>query len=233
VSGPRSANEVVALLTADQPAFHHDGEREQVWSARPETLAWIASAAGPDDRTLETGSGASTVVFAASGAQHTAISPMAAEHRAVERWCEQHGVATGRVEFVEGYAEEVLPGWYSERPLDLAFIDGKHSFPYPILDWHYICNSLRVGGTVLLDDVRAPAVETLCRAMLADERGWQLVASLDGEAAAFRRLAEPPPGDAWQQERLSSQAELSSALGLDVQAPPRPGIRGALRRLRR
>jgi predicted O-methyltransferase YrrM len=230
MSAPPSAEAVVELLASAEPAFHHDGERDQVWSARRETLAYLASVTGPQDRTVETGAGASTVVFAASGALHTAISPQAREHRAVERWCAAHAISTQRVTFVEGYSEQVLPDWYPERPLDVAFVDGKHSFPYPILDWHYIGDSLGVGGLLVLDDVRAPAVEVLCRVMLADADGWRLEASLDGEAAAFRRLAEAPPGDAWQQQRLCSHAELRRRLGTEEPAPGR--LRGALRRLR-
>lgn len=223
-SGTRAA---LDRLVADTPAFHHDGEREQVWSARRETLAYIAGTVKPEHRTLETGSGASTVIFAACGSVHTAISPVAREHRTIERWCAEQGISTERVTFVEGYAEEVLPGWYPETPLDFAFVDGKHSFPYPILDWHYICNSLDVGGVLLLDDVRAAAVELLCRFMLADTDCWQLEAALDGEAAAFRRLVEAPPGDAWQQQTLAPVDELRRCLGT---APPER--RSALQRLR-
>jgi len=227
MSGAPDPRAVVAALVAEQPAFHHDGEREQVWSARGETLAYLASVTRPDDRTIETGAGASTVVFAAAGAVHTAVSPMGREHERIRAWCREHDVPTERLEFVEGYSEEVLPGWYPERPLDVAFIDGKHSFPFPIVDWHYVCNSVRVGGLLVLDDVRAAAVEVLCRFMLADP-GWRLEAAPDGEAAAFRRVADEPPGDPWQQQRLAPHAELARVLG-GGRRPLRP--RAALRRL--
>ena len=195
-------------LVSSQPAFHFDEGREQVWSARRETLEFLAQSTQPGDRTVETGTGASTVIFAAAEAVHTAISPMAREHRMVERYCRRHGIATDRLEFVEGYSEEVLPGYYPEAPFDLAFIDGKHSFPYPILDWYYICNSLKVEGMLVLDDVHAPAVEVLCRMMLADP-GWRLQAAPDGEAAAFRKLAPAPPGDAWQLQKLAPVEEFN------------------------
>jgi predicted O-methyltransferase YrrM len=222
---------VLAALAAEQPAFHHDGEREQVWSARPETLAYLAEVTRAGDRTVETGSGASTVVFAAAGAEHTAISPVAREHRAIERWCREHGVLTDRLTFVEGYAEEVLPGFYPATPIDVAFVDGKHSFPYPILDWHYLCNSLRGGGVLVLDDVRAPAVEVLCRIMLADP-AWELVAAPDREAAAFRRLAEAPSGDPWQQQRLAPPEAFARHLGAGAPSGPTAWIRRALGRPR-
>ena len=216
-------------LVADQPAFHHDGAHEQVWSARGETLAYLAEVTRVNDRTLETGAGASSVIFAAAGALHTAISPMAREHRAVERWCSEHGVPTERLTFVEGYSEEVLPTFYPEWPLDVAFVDGKHSFPFPILDWHYVCNNLRVGGVLVLDDVRAAAVEVLCRIMLADP-AWELVAAPDREAAAFQRVADAPGGDPWQQQRLASEQEFAQHFGAG--SPPSLGAR-ARRRLRR
>jgi hypothetical protein len=230
MSGAPDPRAVVAALVAERPAFHHDGEREQVWSARGETLAYLADATKPGDRTLETGSGASTVVFAAAGAVHTAVSPMGHEHERIRAWCRGHGVSTERLEFVEGYSEEVLPGWYPERPLDVAFIDGKHSFPFPIVDWHYVSISVKLGGLLVLDDARAAAVDVLCRFMLADP-GWELDAAPDGEAVAFRRVAEAPRGDPWQQQRLASPAELARLLGATPEAPRR--ARALLRRLRR
>jgi len=220
----------LAALVAEQPAFHHDGEREQVWSARPETLAYLAEATRPNDRTVETGSGASTVVFAAAGALHTAISPMAGEHRTIEAWCAAHDIPTGRLTFVEGYAEEVLPAFDPPAALDVVFIDGKHSFPYPIVDWHYLSTLLRVGGVVVLDDVRAPAVEVLCRMMLADP-AWELLAAPDREAAAFRRLAPAPPGDPWQEQRLAPPEAFARHFGAG-EPPPAPPRRRPLRRVR-
>jgi predicted O-methyltransferase YrrM len=221
VSPTPSKQAVLDNLVANKPAFHHDGSREQVWSAREETLRYLAEAVKPSDRTVETGAGASTVIFAATGATHTAISPVPREHRVIERYCQEHGIPTDRLEFIEGYAEEILPSYYP-APVDLAFIDGKHCFPYPIIDWHYLCNSLKLGGLMVVDDVRAPAVEVLCRIMLADP-GWRLEATPDREAAAFKRVAEPPQGDPWQQQRLASTEDLAQHLNT---MPSAPGPRG-------
>ncbi len=221
---------VLEELVRNEPAFHHDGSQEQVWSARQETLRYLVEVTRPSDRTVETGAGASTVIFAAAGATHTAISPVPREHQTIERYCQTHGIPTDRLEFIVGYSEEILPSYYSATPIDVAFIDGKHSFPYPILDWHYLCNSLKLGGLLVVDDVRAPAVEMLCRIMLADP-GWRLEDVLDREAASFRRLVEPPPGDPWQDQRLASHEELARHFNEAPSAHPRRS-RALIQRLR-
>jgi predicted O-methyltransferase YrrM len=230
MSPPPTKYAVLDELVANEPAFHHDGSHKQVWSARRETLRYLAEVTHANDRTVETGAGASTVIFTAAGATHTAISPMPREHRTIERYCRAHGIPTDRLEFIEGYAEEILPSYYPDTPIDVVFIDGKHSFPYPIIDWHYLCNSLKLGGILVVDDVRAPAVEMLCRIMLADP-GWKLEDAPDREAAAFRRLAEPAPGDPWQQQVLASAEEFSSHFDAAHLAPQRQS-QGWLRRLR-
>jgi predicted O-methyltransferase YrrM len=184
--------QVLEQLVEAEPAFHHYEGEEQVWHAGSSTLGFIAEAVEDGDRTMETGSGASTVVFAAAGARHTAISPEPQEHSLISRYCESLEVPTDRLEFVEGFSEEVLPSYIPPEPLDFAFIDGKHSFPYPVIDWHYLSGHLRIGGTMLMDDVSALAVQVLFRLMLADD-AWRLRVTLDGEAVAFEKLAEPSP----------------------------------------
>jgi predicted O-methyltransferase YrrM len=204
--------QVVERLVAEEPAFHLLDGKEQVWHASPATLAFIAAAVGEGDRTAETGAGASTVVFAATGARHTTISPEDYEHRLILRYCQSTNVATDRLEFVTGSSEEVLPSSSSLGPLDLAFIDGKHSFPHPILDWHYLGAHLRVGGTMLMDDVRAVGVQMLVRIMLADE-AWRLRATFDGEAAAFEKLSDPAPGDPWLDQKIAPASAIEQHFG--------------------
>jgi predicted O-methyltransferase YrrM len=202
----------VERLVAEKPAFHHLEGKEQVWHASPATLGFIAATVEDGDRTVETGTGASTVVFAATGARHTAISPEDYEHDLVLRYCQSLNVQTDRLEFVADRSEEVLPSSPLLGPLDLAFIDGKHSFPHPVLDWHYLGNHLRVGGIMLMDDVRALAVQVLFRIMLADDC-WRLKTTLDGEAVAFEKLSDPAPGDPWLEQKIAPAVELEQHFG--------------------
>jgi hypothetical protein len=76
--------DIVDRLLRDCPMFHSSGTKR--WDAVPGTLRAIRQLVRDGDRTLETGCGASTVIFAAAqGAHHTAISPDAEERFRSER----------------------------------------------------------------------------------------------------------------------------------------------------
>lgn len=183
--------DVVAMLERDQPRFHQQGAAQ--WDSLPETLRLIQrSTSDRAGSTLETGCGASTVVFAASGSSHTAISPDPDEHRRVRDYCEQIGVDHSRLSFIVGLSDEVLPTLPAERTLDVAFIDGAHSFPYPAIDWYYVTRMLKIGGQLVFDDVPIPAVAPLFRHMML-EPNWRLDAILDNRAASFSLLTPPEP----------------------------------------
>lgn len=182
---------IVQQLLSDKPTFHMGGEAR--WDALPGTLNAISKSVEHGYSTLETGVGASTVVFAACGASHTAISPDPAEHQRVRDYCHRIGVDTSQISFVVGLSDDVLPALLGrDRSLDSAFIDGAHSFPYPEVDWYYITRSLKVGGTLLLDDVPIPAVSDLFRHMSL-EPNWRLDGIFDDRAARFTLLAPPAP----------------------------------------
>ena len=184
---------VVDRLLHDRPAFHLGGERN--WNSLPQTLGAIFAAVEPGYVTLETGVGASTVIFAACGAHHTAISPEGDEHHRVLEYCRTLGIDTGRLEFVEGLSDDELPRRLTrDRTLDVAFIDGAHSFPFPEVDWFYVTRSLKVGGRLLMDDIPIPAVAPLFRHMQL-ESNWKLDGVLDNRAASFTLLGEPEPED--------------------------------------
>jgi predicted O-methyltransferase YrrM len=191
-SSPKARQmDVVALLEEDRPRFHQQGTAQ--WDSLPETLRLIQRLAPEGGgSTLETGCGASTVVFAASGASHTAISPDPDEHRRVREYCEQIGVDHSRLRLIVGLSDEVLPSLPAERALDVAFIDGAHSFPYPAIDWYYVTRMLKIGGHLIFDDVPIPAVAPLFRHMKL-EPNWRLDAILDNRAASFSLLAPPKP----------------------------------------
>ena len=190
---------VIEQLTLDRPAFHGNGTVR--WDCLPETLAAIERSVTAGARTLEIGCGASTVVFIAGGAHHTVVSPDADEHRRVVRYCEQRGIDTSRATFYAGYSDAILPQICTERVLDVAFIDGAHSFPYPEVDWHYISKAMKVGGVLMMDDVPIPAVAPLYR-LMSMEPHWVPAGIFDGRAAAFTLVAVPPVED-WGQQRFN------------------------------
>jgi hypothetical protein len=182
--------DVVDRLLRDRPFFHSKGTKR--WDSLPGTLRAIHRSVQGGTQTLETGCGASTVVFAAQGARHTTISPDAEEHARVRDYLNQIGVDSSRLTFIVGLSDRVLPSLCTERSLSTAFIDGAHGFPYPAVDWHYVTRALKIGGCLLMDDIPMPAVTWVFRYMRTDP-SWRLDGILDDRAAAFTLTDEPAP----------------------------------------
>jgi Methyltransferase domain len=199
--------DVVAQLLKDRPVFHLGGTAR--WDVLPGTLSAIRERVGDGDRTLETGCGASTVVFAAQGAHHTSISPDPSEHENVGAYCDQIGVDRSRLTFLAGSSDAVLPELGAERALDAAFIDGAHTFPYPAVDWHYAARALKVGGSLLLDDIPIPAVSYVFKYMQSDP-SWRLDEILDERTAVFKLISEPTLED-WTVQPFNRRPDYSFA----------------------
>jgi predicted O-methyltransferase YrrM len=65
----------------------------------------------------------------------------------------------GFVELHEERSEIALPRLLSEQVvLDMAIIDGWHTFDHTLVDFFYINKMLRVGGVVLIDDTSYPSI---------------------------------------------------------------------------
>lgn len=165
------------------------------WPSAPELYAFLSRHVGPGARTLETGCGASTVLLAAWGAEHTCVTPSEEEVERCLAWCATHGIGTGAVRFTVGLSQDVLPG-LGPDPLDLVLVDGAHGFPLPILDWFYAAGRLRGGGILVLDDVHLPHVAVPLLAVLDGDPRWT---ALDRGStwAAYRREGEGPLGEEW------------------------------------
>lgn len=185
---------VTERLRARPPGLHAAGR--ECWGLSWSALRWLERELAAGMRTLETGAGASTIVFAARGTEHEAITPDPEEEVRVRSACAELGLDASRVAFHIGPSHEVLPA-LPQRELDLVLLDGAHGFPYPILDWWHVASRLRVGGRLLLDDAYLPAVA----AILDYARGsasWEVERPLGYRTVVLRRRDhEPPPFD-WQ-----------------------------------
>ena len=177
-------------LRAGPPGLHGDGE---YWGLAWEALAWIERNVEPGMATLETGAGASTIVFAARGAEHEAVTPDPAEEQRIREQCDALGVDHSRVVFRIGLSQDVLPSWPA-RPLDLVLVDGAHGFPYPVLDWWFLAPHLREGGRMLLDDAYLPAVAAIVDYARASD-AWALEEAVSFRTACIRKVRDdvPPP----------------------------------------
>jgi predicted O-methyltransferase YrrM len=108
--------------------------------------------------------------------------------------------------WIESFSDEALPSLLSERQeFDLCFVDGMHLFDYTLVDMYFAVRLVRVGGVIVLDDIKHPGVRpvmsyidtnwphvrripsTLCSASTAtylvvakDTRAWDFHRPFDG-----------------------------------------------------
>ena len=192
---------ITQLLRSERPLIHEHGRTCAGLSW--EALAWLEQHLEPEMRTLETGAGLSTIVFAAAGSMHIAVTPEADEETAVRTACGSLQVDDARVRFLLGPSEDVLPG-LTERDLDLVLVDGAHGFPYAILDWFQLGRRLRVGGAMVLDDAYLPPV----LAILDGLRGvpsWRIEGPISDRAVLVRKLGGDLPPDVWPGGRFGGR----------------------------
>ena len=71
----------------------------------------------PGWATLETGAGASTLVFAARGALHEAVTPDPEEEARIRRGCAERGIDDAELTFRIGPSHDVLARWSLVRSI--------------------------------------------------------------------------------------------------------------------
>src|SRR3989442_10654 len=124
-------------LLANPPSPHKDPAGQFVsWGVSEELLHFISECVNESSRTLETGCGLSTVLFALAGTRHICITPAEHEVERIKGYCLENNFGTERITFHVDISEKVLPRLECE-PLDLVLIDGRHGFPAPFIDFYY------------------------------------------------------------------------------------------------
>lgn len=198
---PADPSDLAATLAARSPLFHGSGTVR--WNASPATLQAIARAVSDHTVSIETGCGASTVIFAAAGSNHVVVTPAADEFERVVDYCRSIGISTEKVTLIEGYSDQVLPR-LAPSEYDFVLIDGAHSFPVPAVDFHYLSRQLRIGGLLLLDDAWIPSVAGVFD-YLSAEPSWEQVALLDRQAVLWKRISEDvcAGGDFWRAQGMN------------------------------
>lgn len=202
LSTPFRVTLLSASLTQDlrrkPPRLHGGGD--ECWGLDWTALEWLEHELEPGLATLETGAGTSTIVFAAAGTEHEAVTPDAAEEERIRAECERRAISSARVSFRIGTSQDVLPT-LPQRPLDLVLIDGAHGFPYPILDWWFLAPRLRMGGRLVVDDCYMPPVAALVDFLRAHE-SWEIAAAPGRRTVVVRKVADTPPAFDWRGERI-------------------------------
>lgn len=181
---------IVDRLLAEPPVVHivdtPTGKAPGVWSTDESCYRFLARVAERGMRTLETGSGISTALFAAIGTHHRCVTPAEVEADHLRDYLTAQGISGERVQFELASSHVALPAL--NDTLDLVFIDGAHGFPAPIIDWFYAGSLLRRDGILVIDDIPLPGVQVLLGFLERDPRWEQLEDT--GKWAAYRRHSE-------------------------------------------
>lgn len=189
---------ILRRLRSERPRFHESGDDlTAAFRLDDLTLAFLDGALQPGMRTVETGAGASTVVFAANSASHTCIAPDAALFRRIRHYCRSVGVDDRSVTFIVDRSEQALPRLHL-GDVDVALIDGRHGFPAPFIDWYYLAESLKIGGLLVVDDVDIWTGETLAD-FLETETDWKLVTRLP-RGTVFEKRGATAHNKEWTQQ---------------------------------
>jgi hypothetical protein len=223
---------IVERILDDPPSVHHmDGAGTLgVWSADADCYRFIGEHCHQGQRTLETGVGLSTVVFAALGTHHQCVTLFNDEVDRLTAHCGARSISLDHVQFHVGRSENVLPRLEVED-VDLAFIDGNHGFPVPMLDFLFAGGRLRAGGVLVLDDLQLPSVRLVADFCDLDGR-WMRLVRTPKWGAWRRRSSGPLVDDHYDQPFLTDAwAPGGGPFGLQVRRLAAHAARGLRRRL--
>jgi hypothetical protein len=212
----------IERLLADRPAFHRReteihrpfelnqsclqpaiakqmaADGNVCYAVAPEVLRFIEDSVSQSSKTLETGAGLSTLVFALRGAAHIAVTPSKPEINCIRDYAAENAISLDSVRFICEPSEKYLPrGEITD--LDLVLLDGKHAFPWPMVDWFYSADRLKPGGLMLIDDAQMRSVGVL-RDFMSIDPAWNLVKDFAGKTVVFRKMRPQIHDIAWHMQ---------------------------------
>ena len=159
---------------------------------------FIAGHVDSSSKSLEIGSGLSTLVFAVCQSDHICVTPSQTEMDGIRTYANRKDINVNRIHFVIAASDKYLPT-AEIGGLDFVFIDGKHAFPWPIVDWFYTADRLKQGGIMMVDDTHMISGGILVDFMKADPK-WTLLANFNGKTVAFKKMVASVHDVAWHMQ---------------------------------
>ena len=148
---------------------------------------------------VETGSGRTTLLFSHLSANHTVFC---LDDRG---GCNSYGMVREselfdlrNTKFVLGPTQTTLKNYVFTEPIDFAFLDGPHAYPFLELEYYFIYPHLRAGALLVLDDIHIPTIFRTFE-FLKEDKMFALNAVVHN-TAMFLRTDEAtfhPLGDGW------------------------------------
>jgi hypothetical protein len=160
--------------------------------------AIVRHLAGVDLRhSLETGSGATTLLLSRLSPDHTVFA-LDDGNGSITRVKSSPLFDPSTTKFIEGPTQITLPKYSFSHPLQAAILDGPHAFPFPALEYYYIYPRLSTGALLVVDDIQIPSVHDFFRFLKADEM-FEWIETVQRTAFFRRTSAEVfnPTADDW------------------------------------
>jgi len=212
---------LVELLRKEKPMFHLESATQDManvedflfkrgksdtsrfartsYSIEDDILNYISSVVNSHHVTLETGGGYSTVVFAAKSKKHICVNPDITSNERIKIWLQSKGYSSDNLYFIEESSDKGLAR-LEAGPVDVALIDGNHSFPFPIIDWHFIDGYLAIGSKLLLDDTQILSVR-IVKEFLLLEPSYKHIDTI-GRCTIFEKVKDERTMGWLTQERI-------------------------------
>lgn len=164
-----------------------------------DAISFIYDSIGETSNTLEIGSGLSTFAFAIKKSNHTTVTPNKIEVESIKKYGKLKNVDLKRINFVIEPSEIYLPNC-SLKDLDFVLIDGKHAFPWPIIDWFFCADKLKQGGLLMIDDSQMVSVSMLTDFLKEDSQRWFLIKSINNKTLVFQKKTTLALDVAWHMQ---------------------------------
>jgi 5-methylcytosine-specific restriction endonuclease McrA len=231
----RESRVTMRSLLANPPKLHRvQGEWSSRWKLQDDDLRYLDTKIEPGMRTLETGAGLSTVVFAMKGAEHTCIVPSDETVNRIREFCTESRISLAGVQFVIDRSEHALPR-LTQSNYEFVLIDGRHGFPAPFIDCYYAARLLKVGGCVMVDDLHIWTIELLVEYLRSDT-SWKL-ARETWHSATFVKCSDEALDTEWTRQPFVVKRSLRSSFGAKLRFVQRiirtrdlPSIRPIIRK---
>jgi Methyltransferase domain len=207
---------VLAEVVRIAPSLHAAG----TFSAGALEAIVRHATARPVQHSVETGSGASTLLFSHLSEDHTvfAVDAGTGSIRSIET---SPLLRREAVTFVEGPTQVTLPRHTFPHRLQLVLLDGPHGYPFPDLEYYYVYPHLDPGALLIVDDIQIPTITNLFDFVSADHM-FDLQ-EVVGTTAFFRRTDAPtfpPTEDGWWTQGYNKRALADSYAELLNVTPP-------------
>ncbi|SMO97176.1 class I SAM-dependent methyltransferase [Gracilimonas mengyeensis] len=199
---------------SNPPVIHGNGT-QTVHHINEETILTLNNLLKEGAKTVETGIGFSTLVFNLNRCNHICIAPVANEITLLKDYFKTHNIDYEGTTFINEGSEFALPK-IVEKKVDVALIDGRHSFPTPFVDYYYLSLMLEKNGWLIVDDINLWTGKVMYD-FLKNDPHWKLRKNIQNRTAFFTKEKEVDQKEWWAEQpylvKKSKYTILKSRLG--------------------